>query len=997
MLRTIALSIILAGTLAGSPLATATNARAGVTYDIVYVRQPRHGDATHAIWPEVFHPGTFEPGSDLVLLRANGSEEVLVDTLNGAVTDPFVSFDAQWVYYSFSPDVRLSASNTQRGNLPLAGADIYRINLATRVIQRLTHQEFTPNTGSGNWLESNPVDPPDTFNRLGYGILNLGPAPLAGGKIIFSSNRNGLLPVKSYTFPVMQLFVMDEDGANVTPVAPMTHGSALHPTPLADGRVMFTSHEAQGLRDERMWGVWSILPDGRYFEPLISAFSFRDALHFYTQLGNGDIVVEDYYNLNNWGFGTLYKFPLPAPGAIRFHSADLSQGPGLTQTASAGYTWHIEMPFAPRGIVGLTPFTTAGDDSAPVGVGGVRVGKFTHPSAAPGNDLLVAWSPGPANTLNRPVNTPALDSGIYVIPGGNPIGSPSALTLIKSDPNFNEAWPRAVVPYSAVHGVAEPAKPSWLPNDGSAHPLLPAGTPYGLVGTSSFYKRETTPGFANTQAFDGLDQFNTAENEFNSNWFWQGADAGKYANSDIWAVRILAMEPNAHRSYGPADGQQFFNHGNERLRILGEIPLRKTGPGGQPVLDSEGNPDTSFLAKLPADTTFTFQALDRNGMVLNMAQTWHQVRPGEMRADCGGCHAHSQQPLAFQGTAASQPGYSIPDLSKFTPLLTQDGDGNPATRTVSAGVVNVEFVRDIRPLLERSCTSCHTKNVSSPPGNLVLDDLTGVPGPNYTTLPGDFARLCFDRDANHGYPPLVKFGSDPLWRGTNASRYVRPFQSRRSMLMWKVFGQRLDGWVNADHPTETTPGDSATLPGGAANVNVADLDYTGTIMPPPGSSVPVLSADDKMNFARWIDLGCPIDTAFGTAAGAFGWMQDDLRPTLEVSLPRPGLNDGALNRIRVGVADAYTGIASGTLSITSSVAINGRSPGAQLADLAVSVDDGVYVISISPPITSVRNAHVYASVRDVQGNVTRVDRSYSIGAVIVNLNRRVFLPLSRRP
>ena len=84
---------------------------------------------------------------------------------------------------------------------------------------------------------------------------------------------------------------------------------------------------------------------------------------------------------------------------------------------------------------------------------------------------------------------------------------------------------------------------------------------------------------------------------------------------------------------------------NERHRILGEIPLRKTDGRGQTVLDPEGNPDTSFLAKIPADTPFTFQTLDRNGMVLNMAQTWHQVRPGESRTDCGGCHAHAQADL----------------------------------------------------------------------------------------------------------------------------------------------------------------------------------------------------------------------------------------------------------------------------------------------------------------------------------------------------------------
>ena len=51
--------------------------------------------------------------------------------------------------------------------------------------------------------------------------------------------------------------------------------------------------------------------------------------------------------------------------------------------------------------------------------------------------------------------------------------------------------------------------------------------------------------------FDGLDAFNTQRERCQQNWFTQGADAGKYSNADIWAVRLVAMEPNAHRSYGP--------------------------------------------------------------------------------------------------------------------------------------------------------------------------------------------------------------------------------------------------------------------------------------------------------------------------------------------------------------------------------------------------------------------------------------------------------------
>ena len=95
----------------------------------------------------------------------------------------------------------------------------------------------------------------------------------------------------------------------------------------------------------------------------------------------------------------------------------------------------------------------------------------------------------------------------------------------------------------------------------------------------------------------------------------------------------------------------------------------RDGYDGQP-LDPDGNPDTSFLAKIPANIPWTFQTLDKDGMVLNMAQTWHQIRPGEIRNNCGGCHAHSQQPTRFEDTAAARPDYQIFDLTRSTPLIT---------------------------------------------------------------------------------------------------------------------------------------------------------------------------------------------------------------------------------------------------------------------------------------------------------------------------------------
>src|SRR5690606_24760479 len=129
---------------------------------------------------------------------------------------------------------------------------------------------------------------------------------------------------------------------------------------------------------------------------------------------------------------------------------------------------------------------------------------------------------------------------------------------------------------------------------------------------------------------------------------------------------------------------------------------------------------TSFLAKIPADTAFTFQTLDKEGRVLNMAQTWHQLRPGEVRYDCGGCHAHSQEPTDFLLTAAGQEDYKVWDLVNETPLVTEkskdqsrrkwDADDQTGLRLHQDGPLNVEYHRDIRPIFERSCIACHNGN-----------------------------------------------------------------------------------------------------------------------------------------------------------------------------------------------------------------------------------------------------------------------------------------------
>src|SRR5262249_39671524 len=147
-------------------------------------------------------------------------------------------------------------------------------------------------------------------------------------------------------------------------------------------------------------------------------------------------------------------------------------------------------------------------------------------------------------------------------------------------------------------------------------------------------------------------------------------------------------------------------------------------------------------------------------------------------------------------------------------------------------------------------------------------------------------------------------------------RYVTRFQSRRSLLIWKVYGRRTDGYTNDDFPSLKDPNDPRSLhlqgkPIEKLNYDdaqalrywirdhVIDLDYLGSAMPPPEAvkegKVKALTDEDRRTLVRWIDLGCPIDLdpdyrPDDPKARSLGWLGDDQRPTLTLTYPQTGSN-----------------------------------------------------------------------------------------------------------
>ncbi len=952
-------------------------------YPIVYVRVPRPYPKEYYNINHLTQAGlhqTNAPGAELRILYPDGRDESLVSVAEReSIADPMVSFDGQTVFFAKYHHMNTGATASMTQLQSREGADIYKIHVPTRKLIQITTQERTPNTGAV---------PAGTESHR-RGVHNLGPCPVPGGKVVFVSDRNGYRGVRDETEPALQLFVMDDDGSNVEHIGHLNLGAALHPVMLKDGRVMFSSLETQGLRSDERWGIWAIRPDGTHWEPLTSALGSPpgQAVHFQAQLADESIVVESYYQTGSTdGFGTFWKFPVrPAAGYASF-------APGLKQ-------------FAPQGLVNLTLFANFADVRPNHSAGNVDnrpfMGNVTHPAAAPDNHMLLVWSlPWEAQDQSLKV----YDAGIYLLPSGRAINHPAKMLLIKNDPKFQELWPRALVPYRRIFGVDEP--PRFVrQNDGQASPQLPAGTPFGLVGTSSLYKRESYPagvvpaGSVTAVSARPSDlkhvwrELSVSRFSHPSNWGEQGGEAGLYENGDIWGIRIVALEPVSDAVFQKQRHYALVSNSEERLRILGEFPVRKF-QGDQQPQDPDGNPDTSFLAKLPADVAWTFQTLDQNGMVLNMAQTWHQLRPGEIRNDCGGCQGAAQaSSLDFATsslTAAAKPDYPVWDLTKDAPLFTTkahdksgrkwDKDDRTGVKSAGKAVADVEFNRDIKPILDRSCVACHTTQSDEPAGHLALDDASPIKKQSLVPwaenvrvrqgLPRNYARLV---------------------------QYCWAFQSRRSPLIWKIYGQRLDGFANDDIASPAIDYDNEQ--------NVLDwchhskrferdVDFTGSAMPPAKAiagtfegpqgqpiKVPPLSDEDKLALVRWIDIGCPIDLDYDPSnpdRRGQGWMLDEGRPTLTLAYPGPGQNAEPITSLLIGMHDYGTGLDLDSLRVTADFPIDGIAAGENLASRFESLGDSRWSLSLKNPIAKLLAGKLTVSIKDREGNLSKIERTFSI-------------------
>jgi hypothetical protein len=891
-----------------------TPAQVGIAHDLIACRMPAIANETRKRFPDaVNHSLYVGRGTDLVLIHPDGSEEVVfaAGPLRACV-DPCVTYDGRAVLFALFVDPE--DHNYQR-DVSRQPSHIWRLDLTTRIATQLTFGNET------DWqTTAHAVNPQ-------YAAFDLAPLELPDGRILFLSTRDGNWSATG-RYPAPAFWRMNADGSNLERMEGFSQAGCQHPFLLQDGHVVWTHRHDAGRRTSGT-GNYPLMiarQDLADFKTFAGVHYPDTAWHFGTQLSNGDIVVCAYYHQNNFGHGALVRFPVD-PG----HPSGQWFGPVTDQPNPFTYQFYGQNDHFPRlGDALATPWalnpfvpSLSMDESSPLLPDGTRAGKSTMPAALPNGHLLFVWSSGRCNALNRPLPETPHMAIAYAANGVAP--QRDDLIVLKHSSAWHYLYPKPVVPWAAIHGAPRPATLAPTANDGSAHAMLPAGSPFATTGTSSLYNRESRWPASYGDPFDVEVTNNYALNTAFRN---VGQDSYAFPDSAIWAAQIVVDMARVDTRYERLDSDiRSHNNGDQVWGVLGEVPVRKTGAGGAPVLDPQGNPDTSYEVRIPAQTPFHHRIVDRNGLMLTAEQTWQSARPGERKNNCGGCHAHSYEKpaLLFAQTAAGQPGHPVLDMALQTPLVDRDAAGNPTLTTWNRRAWTVEWFRDVKPIVDQKCVSCHT--AATPGGGL---DLSG---------PDAWSRLAYEPGA------AVQFGHH------QASRWVRKHAATQSLLVWKVFGERLDGRTNATRS--------------------GDVDYTGTIMPPPGSGVPALTFLEQRTFGLWIDLGCLVDRTPGVATTGDPF-DDQMRPTLVVSGIDRRENPSPLPPLRIGVYDLHSGIAGNSLDVR--VTPQGGATSPNLA-AGIIVQDGSVVTVPLPALAADRRHRLVIRVADQAGNFahTQID------------------------
>jgi hypothetical protein len=96
-----------------------------------------------------------------------------------------------------------------------------------------------------------------------------------------------------------------------------------------------------------------------------------------------------------------------------------------------------------------------------------------------------------------------------------------------------------------------------------------------------------------------------------------------------------------------------------------------------------------------------------------------------------------------------------------------------------------------------------------------------------------------------------------------------------------------------------------------------------------------------------------------------------------VTYPEPGKN-AEVSRI-LGMHDTYSGLDMDTFEVTADFALAGEPAGKNLAAKFQPKSQGIWELTLDEPLAKLHHGRLIVSVRDRQGNQSRIDRIFSVG------------------
>jgi hypothetical protein len=259
---------------------------------------------------------------------------------------------------------------------------------------------------------------------------------------------------------------------------------------------------------------------------------------------------------------------------------------------------------------------------------------------------------------------------------------------------------------------------------------------------------------------------------------YAGRNMEGVTRGEIKSLLVLETLPKPINFSG---GMEPLSHGGTFTleRVLGTVPVEEDG---------------SAFMELPADRSLFFVALDAEGNSVKRMQSFLAVRPGETTS-CSGCHEQRSM------TPVMNDANTVQAMSHKPSVIS------PVTNTPDV----FDFPRDIQPILDRYCVSCHDTDQRE--GNVLL---AGDRGPLYS----------------HSYYTLTIHSQVADGRNLAESNYVpRGIGSSASPLMRKIDGSHYDVTVSDHERTmirlwiesgAAYPGTYAALGTGMIGSNVRD-------------------------------------------------------------------------------------------------------------------------------------------------------------------------------